>query len=130
MRRYCITLLLLLAPIGTVSAAAPPAASTYEIEVLVFENRLPDLEGNEQWTAGASKQEAVNPIALGATPATSDLAKAATALQNDPRYRLLAHRRWIQAADGRSARAGISTRNFQKALGVICRSLCGWLPSE
>lgn len=121
MRRYCITLLLLLAPIGTVSAAAPPAASTYEIEVLVFENRLPDLEGNEQWTAGASKQEAVNPIALGATPATSDLAKAATALQNDPRYRLLAHRRWIQAADGRSASSPVLVQTDNRELDGYVR---------
>ncbi len=104
MRRYWLMLLLLFNPVGAVSGAAPPAASAYEIEVLIFESRLPDLDGNEQWTANPDKpQETVSAITLGITPAGSDLAKVATALQNDARYRLLTHRRWIQAADNRLA---------------------------
>ena len=97
-------LLLLFTPVSAVPAAALPATSAYEIEVLVFENRLPDLDGSEQWTATPDKpQETVSAITLGTTPAGSDLAKVATALQNDARYRLLTHRRWIQAADNRLA---------------------------
>ena len=104
MHRHWLMLLLLFTPVGAVSGAALPATSAYDIEVLVFENRLPDLDGNEQWTASPDKpQEAANAVTLGTTPAGSDLAKVATALQNDARYRLLTHRRWIQAADNKLA---------------------------
>lgn len=101
--RYWLSLLSLLA--GTVSAAAPTTPGTYEIEVLVFENRLPDLDGGEQWGTGraTTAQEAADAVNLATTPAGSDLAGIAAALQNDGRYRLLTHRRWVQAADNKAA---------------------------
>lgn len=99
-------------PHGAALAAAPSAPSTYEIEVLVFENRLPDLDGAEQWGVSRSNpvQEAANAIVLGAVPTGSDLAGVAAGLQNDARYRLLTHRRWIQAAENKPASSPVLVR--------------------
>lgn len=86
----------------TVGAAATPAPGAYEIEVLVFEQRLPELEANEQWTTKAPAPAVTDGITLGITPTTSDLTPAATKLQNDGRYRVLLHRRWVQGADNKT----------------------------
>lgn len=111
MRRYCLLLLFSLVASGTATAAAPTAPSAYEVEVLVFENRLPDLDGNEQWGAGrATAQDATDTIVLGNVPTGSDLASVAAALESDPRYRLLSHRRWVQAADNKPASSPVLVR--------------------
>lgn len=103
MHRFWVVILLSLAPLAAVHAAAPATANTYEVEVMVFENRLPDLEGDEQWVGGRGKTagEVVDGITLGSPPSGSDLMAAAAALQNDARYRLLVHRRWLQAANNK-----------------------------
>lgn len=117
MRRYWLLLLLVLTPPSIVIGAAPTTPSTYEVEVLVFENRLPDLDGNEQWKAGrAPVQEATDAIVLGTVPTGSDLAAAAAALQNDSRYRLLSHRRWVQAADSKPASVPVLVRTDNREI--------------
>ena len=63
------------------SYAAAPSTNVYEIEVVVFENRIPDLEGGELWarnpdkSANADMNEAVS---VGEKPA-ADSALSATA---------------------------------------------------
>lgn len=103
MRRYGLIVLLLALPLGQPYAAAPSAPSAYEVEVLIFENRLPNLEGDEQWGTGRSSPapETTGAIVLGTTPTGSDLAAVAAALQNDARFRLLTHKRWVQGADSK-----------------------------
>lgn len=108
-----IVLVILLAhfalfPAG-IRAAATPAPGAYEVEVLVFEQRLPDLEANEQWTTGRELPIPTvgDAITLGATPLGADLSAAAAGLQNDARYRVLLHRRWVQGADGKTTSKSI-----------------------
>lgn len=110
--RHWLLLLLLFVPQAAVLAAAPSAPSTYEIEVLVFENRLPDLDGAEQWGVSRSNPalEAADAVILGRIPASSDLAAVAAGLENDARYRLLTHRRWVQVADNKPASSPVLLR--------------------
>ncbi|MFP5350428.1 MAG: CsiV family protein [Gammaproteobacteria bacterium] len=122
MRRYWMLLLLSLVAAGTATAAAPTAPSAYEVEVIVFENRLPDLDGNEQWGAGpVTAQEATDAIVIGGTPTGSDLASVAAALQSDPRYRLLSHRRWVQTADNRPASSPVLLRTENREIDGYVR---------
>lgn len=115
-------LLLSLVAAGTATAAAPTAPSAYEVEVIVFENRLPDLDGNEQWGAGpVTAQEATDAIVIGGTPTGSDLASVAAALQSDPRYRLLSHRRWVQTADNRPASSPVLLRTENREIDGYVR---------
>jgi len=86
--------------------AAPATTSTYEIEVVVFENRLADLEGSEFWTrtgqepAGAEKDQAL--IAGEKPPPDSSLSAAAAALERSGRHHVLTHLRWQQSAEAKS----------------------------
>lgn len=91
-----------------VFAVAPTAVPLYEIEVLVFEQRHPDLEGNELWAGQPAEAPALLSEAVSAPAAVpgggeTTLARAAVALQKDGRYRVLAHARWQQPAEARSA---------------------------
>ncbi len=97
------------------SAYAVPANTAYNVEVLIFENRLPALEGSELWTRNNTR----TPIAefADATPTTeisgteSFLSMAASALEKDGNYRVLVHRRWRQAAEEKSATRAMRLRN-------------------
>lgn len=91
---------------GQALAVAPVKPPLYEIEILVFENRLPELEGGELWLG----EPTITPklfseaVALGESPAPdSALSRAATLLKKDGHYRILAHQRWQQTAETRSA---------------------------
>lgn len=115
-------LLLSLVAAGAATAAAPTAPSAYEVEVLVFENRLPDLDGNEQWGAGrATAQDATDAIVLGSAPTGSDLASVAAALESDARYRLLSHRRWVQSADNKPASSPVLVRTDNREIDGYVR---------
>jgi len=105
--RFFFTALLLTASLPTLAAPAAPTEkeSTYEVEILVFENQLPDLQGGELLTRDTAK-----PL-----PAISDNAQPpdnipgesymqpalTTLLQKDGRYRILAHARWRQSLDAK-----------------------------
>src|SRR2546427_6219058 len=88
-------------------AHAAPATTTYDVEVLVFENRLPTLEGGELWTRNrlrASIPEIAEAVATGETPASnSTLTSAAAALERDGNYRVLVLQHWQQTAEAKSA---------------------------
>lgn len=120
MYRFWVVILVCLTPLMAVHAAAPATANTYEVEVMVFENRLPDLEGDEQWVGGrgktAAEVEVVDAITLGSPPSGSDLAAVAATLQNDARYRLLVHRRWIQAADNKPDSSAVLLRTENREI--------------
>ncbi len=94
--------LIALSALGLVAQAwAAPAPQLYEVDVLVFANHLPNLDGGEQWN-----QEKIAPItgfkqALAPShglPAGSQLALAQSILSSHPSYTILAARSWVQNA--------------------------------
>jgi hypothetical protein len=93
--------------VGTLPARAASAEkeSTYEIEVVVFENRLPELIGDEVLARDAEArvkkpENAVTPEAAVSGPY---LHPAITSLLNqDGHYRVLAHQHWKQTIDART----------------------------
>jgi hypothetical protein len=96
-----LVLLLFAAP----AMAAPATPTIFDIEVLVFENQLPDLENGELWTREPGKPavDAGEVTAAAETPAAdAALFGAAAALSKDGHYRVLAHQHWQQPAEARS----------------------------
>jgi len=100
-----LSILLIIAPL-TALHAAPAATNMYEIEVVVFENRLSDLEGGELWTRAQGKSvNAEKDASVGSgdkPPADSPLSAATTALESSGRHHVLAHLRWQQSAEAKS----------------------------
>lgn len=119
MKRLFPTLFLIITPV-TMLHAAPAATNMYEIEVIVFENRLSDLEGSELWArdrekpASAEKDESV--IAGEKPPVDSPLSTAATALENSGRHHVLAHLRWQQSAEAKSVSKPVKISNTGSGL--------------
>ena len=105
--RFFSAMLLLAASLPSLAAPAAPTdkESTYEVEILVFENQLPDLQGGELLTRDTATPQ----------PAISDTAQPpdkihgesymqptlTTLLQKDGHYRILAHARWLQSLDAK-----------------------------
>jgi hypothetical protein len=92
---------------GTLPARAASAEkeSTYEIEVVVFENRLPELIGEEMLArdAEARVKKPDNTVTLEAAVSGPYLHPAITSLLNqDGHYRVLAHQHWKQTIDART----------------------------
>jgi hypothetical protein len=103
-------LLLILILVITSSVPLVAAATTsnvYDIEVVVFENQLPNLESGELWrnepdkSANSDIAEAVKADEINSPD--SALAAAATALEKSGRHHVLAHLRWQQSAEAKSA---------------------------
>jgi hypothetical protein len=103
--RALLLLPLLLIPAW--SAQAAPAAAdkeaTYEIEVLVIENRLPELVGEELLGRDPVSMQ-VRGLENTAVPEAATgqpylKAVIAPALERDGRYRILAHAHWQQTVD-------------------------------
>lgn len=105
MKRLLLIFLLLSATFMPAYAAAP-TTSLYEIEVVVFENRNPDLEGDELWDRDPDKSanaEMSDAVSVGAVPAAdSALAETRNALEQSGRHHVLAHLRWQQSAEAKS----------------------------
>ncbi len=91
---------LMLAPTAW-SAAVP---TLYDIEVLVFENRQPGLEGGETWKEARKETGDAETAARpeGVPEPDSTLSQAAEALARGGQHRVLAHKRWQQNADAKS----------------------------
>lgn len=107
--RILSAVLLLAANLPSFAAAQATTAdkeSTYEVEVLVFENQLPDLQGGELLTRDTAKP--VRPISDTAQPPENIPGESymqpalATLLQKDGHYRVLAHARWLQSLDAKA----------------------------
>jgi hypothetical protein len=105
-RQFIIILFAAIASlISTADAATTSGETNYEVEVLVFENRLPELEGGELWTQDRTQPlgpEAAGALTVGAALPESNLTPAAAALEVDGRHRILTHKRWLQSADAKS----------------------------
>lgn len=94
---------------GPLAFSAPPdkdKESTYEIEVVVFENRLPELVGDELLTRDPAKAKVRNlesAIVPKKIEGDSFLQPAITkSLEQDGHYRVLASLHWFQTVDARS----------------------------
>lgn len=107
------------------AAHAAPAVTTYDVEILVFENRLPELEGGELWTHNGTKTTPIDvagAIDVGGTVVLdSVLTNAASALSRDGSYRVLAHRRWRQTAEEKSASKLVRIRSADSQLDGTMR---------
>ncbi len=86
------------------STTKPP--DRYEVEVLIFQNYLDYLEGQELWMQDTVDKELPGIDKArdsGARPGpNSDLSKAAKALEAGGDYVILTHKRWEQNAEPRS----------------------------
>lgn len=98
-----LSALLLLGSALPVSAAPAEKESTYEVEVLVFENRLPDLVGDELLArdAATTRQRALDTAVPPETATSEPYLKPAISnlLERDGHYRVLAHAHWVQTLD-------------------------------
>lgn len=105
MKHLLLTIILIIAPVSALQAAAT-TTNMYEVEVVVFENRLSDQEGGELWVRNqeksiiAEKDESV--VAGEKPPANSALSAATAALEKSGRHHVLAHLRWQQGAEAKS----------------------------
>jgi len=86
--------------------AATSSTNLYNVEVLVFENRMPSLEGGELWL-----QERVRPLPDDLLTAEvpgmpedpeSVISKAADELSRDNSYHVLLHGFWQQSAEAKA----------------------------
>jgi Peptidoglycan-binding protein, CsiV len=123
-KRLFLIITLVFAPI-TLLHAATPVNNVYEVEVIVFENRMPDLEGGELWrnvpdkSADSDIAEAIN--AGEPAPADSSLAAAADALEKSGRHHVLAHLRWQQTAEAKSVSKPVKIANADGGLDGALR---------
>lgn len=87
------------------STTKPP--DRYEVEVVIFQNYLDYLEGQELWTHDTVDKELPGIDEArdsGTRPDPgSDLSKAATTLEAGGDYIILTHKRWEQKAEPRSS---------------------------
>ncbi len=104
-RITAICCLVFLWPTGALGAASTAPGAIYAIDVLVFENRLPQFEGGELWTLDTVSRRAGdsgNAIVVANASPGSALSQAEKILAADGNYRILAHKRWLQNAEAKS----------------------------
>lgn len=102
MRRLTVVLLAWLGVVPAFGQAPSAPSANYEVEVLVFEMRLPELEGSELWTRIEQPVDTTTAVVPEEMPPTSDFAAAAETLRRDGRFRVLLQKRWVQTADAKS----------------------------
>ena len=106
MKRLFLILSLVFAPMAPVFAAAASTPNNYDVEVIVFQNQMPELEGGEIWRN--NPQQPASPdmdqaVAIGEPPsADAFLSPAAAALEKSGRHHVLVHLHWQQAAEAKS----------------------------
>jgi len=105
--RIVIILLFGFSLLNTLTARAAPAEkeSTYEVEIVVFENRLPELMGDEMLARDAESrikklESAVTPEAAISAPYLHP--DISSLLESDGHYRVLAHQHWQQTIDAKT----------------------------
>jgi hypothetical protein len=105
--------------------AATPSLNLYEVEVIVFSNQLPDMEGGELWRFEQIRPEngdIAEAVVLGEQPpAESLLSPAALALEQSGRHHVLAHLRWQQNAEVKSSSKPVKISNPAESLDGALR---------
>jgi hypothetical protein len=99
-----IALLLLFLAVTVPTLAAEAEDRVYQVEIIVFENKIPELVGGEE--SAAPKLPPLPANAADPTdeaPAGPKLAGVLAALQHDKHYRVLAHHSWVQTAEEKTA---------------------------
>lgn len=108
MKQLFLIFSLVFAPLTPVYAAAAsnPTPNTYDVEVVVFQNQMPDLEGGEIWRNNPEQPASPDmdqAVAIGEPPAPDAfLSPAADALEKSGRHHVLAHLHWQQTAEAKS----------------------------
>lgn len=101
-----IGLIVGLALTPSVSQAAAGSSADYEVEVLVFKNLMPELEGKEIWSPDRVDLALPDIDKAKKAASTEDeksvIGKAAARLSEQKEYALLAHVRWTQPAEAKS----------------------------
>ena len=124
MRRLFLVIFLVLMP-SVMPRAATPALNLYEVEVIVFSNQLPDMEGGELWRFDQIRPEngdIAEAVVLGEQPpAESLLSPAALALEQSGRHHVLAHLRWQQNAEVKSSSKPVKISNPAESLDGALR---------
>ncbi len=105
--RIAIVLLFGFGLLSTLPARAASAEkeSTYEIEIVVFENRLPELIGDEMLARDAEArvkklENAVTPEAAVSAPYLQPT--ITSLLEQDGHFRILVHQHWQQTIDAKT----------------------------
>lgn len=111
MRSIVLFVAALLAPASAFAAAA----SSYEIEVLVFETKFPEWEGSELWTHVARPAEAAA-TGTESLPPTTEFSSVMSTLRGDSHYRVLLHKHWVQPAESKGTGAPVSLATPDKEL--------------
>jgi hypothetical protein len=108
----------------TLPAAAAGTPSSYDVEVLVFENKRAELDGGEVWMP-ANYQKLITEIGAARTTDTLEgdggYSISTAALTKDGTYRLLAHLRWTQTPEARSATPPVRIRSADQSLDGVVR---------
>lgn len=125
MPRLILFLVLVFAPF-TAPYAAAPSTNVYEIEIVVFENRLTGLEGGEFWLRAKEKTDDAadmkDAVVAGVAPAAdTPLAAAVAALKNSGQHRVLAHLRWQQGAEAKSLSKPVKIISIENGLDGALR---------
>lgn len=101
-----IGLLLGLVLLSPTSYGAATGGANYEVEIVVFKNLMPDLEGKEIWSpdrVDASLPDMEKTArAADAKDEKSVLGKAVAAMKEQEKYVVMAHKRWTQGAEAKS----------------------------
>lgn len=97
----------------------------YQVEVLVFQNKLPDLEGGELWSA-ERVDHTIKGLAEGVAPNKtpsdgSPLSRARTRLESEGAYRILAHKFWVQEARPESETHGYAVSDDSQLLSGLVK---------
>lgn len=103
MKRLPIILALLMLALPVAAAPRDPMPSVYEVEMIVFQNNLPDLEGGELWSQDRVDTDIKNldkAVTVKDQPdPNSDLSKVIDKLGgDDSSYRILFHKHWVEEA--------------------------------
>ena len=104
--------------------AAPTASTTlYDIEVLVFENNQPGLEGGEVWKEAVKESADIEQAATpeGVPAPDSTLSQAARTLERGSQHRVLVHKHWQQNADAKSATTPLRLQSANNELDGTLR---------
>ncbi len=121
--RKLFALLALVTAVMPAAALSAAGTTLYDIEVLVFENRQPGLEGGETWKETTKENAELNQAALpeGAPAPDSALSQAAAALERGGQHRILVHRRWQQTAEAKTASAPLRLQSAGRELDGTMR---------